>query len=263
MLDTFCLIPRVGDGIGGENAVLRLGLRHHVRDGVAIRDRQLSVEIDELHRHPLGLPAPPPSQQLEHDVLAADPWLQRTAEHDAPCFRQRDVDVPRRPSKPEGRGPHADTDRAVRAVCAAVRIGARDEVARRHQPLLGKVEVKDPVAGRRVVRPFDTVQPRELAANRRLPVIVRPAGENEMIVGDRGPARSRGVAGGDLIERVDREGRGAVGGRQQVGVHPYGCAGPHLRVFVHAVGPHDLLGGRQPHVRSPDRATLQSAIRNC
>ena len=59
---------------------------------------------------------------------------------------------------------------------------------------------------------------RELAADRRLLVVVVLAGEDEVIVGDRRLARKDRVAAGDLVEGVDRERRGAVRRRQQVGV---------------------------------------------
>ena len=87
-----------------------------------------------------------------------------------------------------------------------------------HQPLLGKVEVEDAVAGRRVVRLLDAVQPRELAADARLLVVGVDAGEDEVIVGDRRLARIDGAAAGDLVERVNRERRRAVRRRQQIGV---------------------------------------------
>ena len=48
---------------------------------------------------------------------------------------------------------------------------------------------------------------------------------------------------GDLVKRVDGEGRGAVGRRQQVGVHAQGGSGGDHGVLVHAVRPDDLLGG--------------------
>jgi hypothetical protein len=52
-----------------------------------------------------------------------------------------------------------------------VRVGAGDELPRHDEPLLGEVEVEDAVARRRVVRLLDPVQPRELAADRRLLVV--------------------------------------------------------------------------------------------
>ena len=51
------------------------------------------------------------------------------------------------------------------------------------------------------------------------------AGEDEVIVGDRRLPRIDGVAAGDLVERVDRERRGAVGRRQQVGIDAQRRAG--------------------------------------
>ena len=53
------------------------------------------------------------------------------------------------------------------------------------------------------------------------------------------------VAAGDLVERVDREGRRAVGGRKQVRVHAERRARRDGGVLVDAVRPHDLLGRRQ------------------
>ena len=110
-------------------------------------------------------------------------------------------------------------DRAVGAVGAAVRVGARDELAGQHQPLLGEVEVEDAVAGR---RRSTASRCRAASANcapdRRLLVVGVLAGEDEVVVGDRRLARVDRVAAGDLVEGVDGERRRAVGGRQQVGV---------------------------------------------
>src|SRR5437868_6907029 len=63
-----------------------------------------------------------------------------------------EVDVAGRPAESERRRAHADPDRAVRAVRAAVRVGARDEMPGEHESLLRKVKMENPVAGRRVVR---------------------------------------------------------------------------------------------------------------
>ena len=109
-----------------------------------------------------------------------------------------------------------------------MRVGAGDELPGHHQALLGKIEVKDAVARRRVVRLLDAVQARELAADRRLLVVVVLAGEDEVIVGDRGLARIDRVAAGDLVERVDRKRRGAVRGRQQIGIDAQRRAGLDL-----------------------------------
>ena len=115
----------------------------------------------------------------------------RPVEAHAPLPRQRDVDVAGRPSEPERRRTDADADRAVGAVGAAVRVGAGNELARHHQPLLGKIEMEDAVAGRRVVRRLDAVDPRELAADPGLLVVGVDAGEHEVIVGDRRLTRDR------------------------------------------------------------------------
>src|SRR6185369_12664754 len=97
-----------------------------------------------------------------------------------------------------------------RAVRAAVRVGARDELARNDEPLFGKIEMEDAVTRRRVVRLLDTVQPRELAADGGLLVIVSLACEDEVVVGDGRLPRKDRVAAGNLVEGVDRERRGAV-----------------------------------------------------
>ena len=59
---------------------------------------------------------------------------------------------------------------------------------------------------------------RELPADRGLLVVVCLAGEDEVIVGDGRLPRIDRVAAGDLVEGVDRKRRGAVRGRQQIGV---------------------------------------------
>ena len=79
--------------------------------------------------------------------------------------------------------------------------------------------MEDAVAGRRVVRLLDAVLRRELRG--RSPVCLSSsslAGEDEVIVGDRRLPRIDRVAAGDLVEGVDRERRGAVRRRQQIGV---------------------------------------------
>ncbi len=103
---------------------------------------------------------------------------------------------------------------------------------------------------------------RELAADARLLVVVFLAGEDEVVVGDRGLARVDGVAAGDLVEGVDGERRGAVGGRQQVGVDAQRRAGHDVGVLVHAVRPDDLLGGgHRPRARSASGHTI-SGVRS-
>ena len=86
------------------------------------------------------------------------------------------------------------------------------------------------------------MQPRELAADGGLPFVVVLAGEDEMIVGDGGPARKNQPAAGNLIERMNGERRGAVRGRKQIGVHAQRGAGTDPIALVDAVGPHDLFG---------------------
>ena len=154
--------------------------------------------------------------------------LEPAGERHAPRFREREVDVAGGPAEPERRRSDAHADRAVGAVRAAVRVGAGDELAGHHERLLRKVEVEDAVARRRVVRLLDAVEPRELPADRRLLVVVVFAGEDEVIVGDRRLARQDRVPAGDLVEGVNRERRGAVGGRQQIGVDAQGGAGRDL-----------------------------------
>ena len=169
------------------------------------------------------------------------------AEHDAARLREREVDVARRPAEPERRRSDADADGAVRAVRAAVRVGAGNELSRHHQSLLGKVEVEDAVARRRVVRRRQLLRARKRAPDRGLPVVVFAAGEDEVIVGDGRLARVDRVAAGDLIERVNRKRRGAVRCRQQIRVHPQRVAGLQLTpILVDAMRPDDLLGRRHP-----------------
>ena len=154
-------------------------------------------------------------------------------------------------------------DRAVGAVGAAVRVGAGNELARHHQPLLGKVEMEDAVAGRRVVRLLDAVMRRELAADRRLLLVVVLAGEDEVIVGDRRLPRVDRVAAGDLVEGVDRERRGAVGGRQQIRVDAQRRARRRPRpILVDAVRPDDLLGRRHAPRALADPASRLTGARS-
>jgi hypothetical protein len=123
-----------------------------------------------------------------------------------------------------------------------MRVGAWNELAGQHEALLREIEVKNAVARRRVIRRFEPVQARELAADRRLPVVVAPAREDEVIVGDRRLPRKDRVSARNLVERVDGEGRRAVRGREQVRVHAQGGAGPDIGRLVDAMRPDDLLG---------------------
>ena len=106
--------------------------------------------------------------------------------------------------------------------------------------------MEDAVARRRVIRLPDPVQPRELTPDPGLLVVVGPAGEDEVIVGDRRLAGIDEAAAGDLIEGVNGEGRGAVRRRQQVGVDAERRAGLDLGVRVDPMRPHDLLGRGHP-----------------
>src|SRR5439155_9633361 len=110
---------------------------------------------------------------------------------------QREIDVARRPPETERRRADTDADRAVRAIGAAVRIGAGDELSRHDESLLREIEMEDAVARCCVIRLLEALRFRERAADARLPLVVFAAGENEMMVGDRGlPWRDR-VAAGD------------------------------------------------------------------
>ena len=181
-------VPRLGDLVRRKDAVQRLPLRHHVRDRVAVGDGELLLRVDELDGHPAGLLGAPAAQELEHDVFAADPRAQLSAEDDAALFREREVDVAGRPAEPERRRTDAEADRAVRAVRAAVRVGARDELTRQDETLLREVEVEDPVARRGVVGLFDRVQ-RAKSRPRRSALVRLFAREDEVVVGDRRLAR--------------------------------------------------------------------------
>ena len=89
-----------------------------------------------------------------------------------------------------------------------------------------------------------------------------------MIVGDGRLAREDRVAAGDLVEGVDRKRRGAVRGRQQVGVDAQRRARPKLvaAVLVDAMRPDDLLGrghaARRVRVRKVDRGRAATDRRN-
>src|SRR4029450_4759209 len=161
--------------------------------------------VHELDGHSARLLRAPAPEQLEDDVLAGDPGPERAAEAHAPLFLQGEVDVAGRPPEAErGRSP-SEPDRAVGAVRAAVRVGARDELPRKDEALLREVEVKDPVAGRRVVRLLDPVALGELATDRGLVLVGLLAGEDEGIVREGRLTRKDGVAARNLVERVDRE----------------------------------------------------------
>ena len=107
--------------------------------------------------------------------------------------------------------------------------------------------MENAVARRGVIGRRDVVQAREFASDRRLPVVVVPAGEDEMIVRDGGLTREHRVPACNLVERVNRERRRPVRRGEQVGIDAQRDARPHhiVRAFVNAVGPHNLLGGCQ------------------
>ena len=96
---------------------------------------------------PWACRAPQRSKQREHDVLAARPGLEPSGEDHPARAGRGEVDVARGPPEAQGGGTHADPHRAVGAVGAAVGIRPGDERAGMDQPLLGEVEVEDPVAG--------------------------------------------------------------------------------------------------------------------
>jgi hypothetical protein len=110
--------------------------------------------------------------------------------------------------KPSVVEPTPDPHRAVRAVRAAVRVGAGHELPRQDQSLLGEVEVEDPVARRRVPGLADLVLGGEGAADRGLVIVLDLPREDEVVVGDRGLARVDRAPARDQVEGVDREGRG-------------------------------------------------------
>jgi hypothetical protein len=95
-----------------------------------------------------------------------------------------------------------------------VRIRAGNELPRHHETLLGKVEVENAVARRRVIRLHQPVYTREFPADARLLVVVGLAREDEVIVGDCSLARIDRAAARDLVERMNRERRRAIGRRQ-------------------------------------------------
>ena len=104
--------------------------------------------------------------------------------------------------------------------------------------------MKDAVARRGVVRLPDAVQPRELAADGGLLVIILLAREDEVIVGDGRLPRKDRVAAGNLVEGMDRERRGAVRGGQQIRIDAQRGSGADLSLLVDAMGPDDLFGRR-------------------
>src|SRR6266536_3878497 len=244
--DSLRAVPRIGHLVLGEDPVQGFPFCHHVRDRVAVGDRELPVRVHELDRHSTRLLRAPAAEELEDDVFPADPRLQSSLKDDAPLFREGEVDVARRPSEPECRRADSEADRTVGAVCAAVGVRAGYEPSRQHQALLRKVEVEDPVARRRVVRLLDPVPPRELTADRRLSLIGFLARKHEVVVCDRRLARENRVPAGDLVERVNRKRRGTVGSREKVRVNPQRRAGGDVSFLVHAVRPDDLLRRRQP-----------------
>ena len=81
--------------------------------------------------------------------------------------------------------------------------------------------MEDAVAGRGVVRLLHAAACRRTRGRSSVCLSsIGAAGEDEVIVGDRRLARIDRVAAGDLVERVDRERRRAVGRGQQIGVDP-------------------------------------------
>ena len=96
-----------------------------------------------------------------------------------------------------------------------MRVGAGNELPRQDETLLRKIEMENAVAGRCVVGLFNAVEGRELPTDRRLLVVVFFAGEDKVIVGDRGLSRKNRVAARDLIERMNRKRRRAVGCRNR------------------------------------------------
>src|SRR4030095_6470017 len=106
----------------------------------------------------------------------------------------------RRPSEPERCRAHAHADRAVRTICTAVRISARNELSWKHEPLFREIEVEDAVTRRCVVRRLQALLVCECAADARLLLVILPAGEDEVVVGDRGLPGVHRTATGDLIE---------------------------------------------------------------
>src|SRR5438874_13002328 len=102
--------------------------------------------------------------------------------------------------------------------------------------------MEDAIAGRCVVGPPHTVPVGEFLADRGLLVVRLAAIEDEVVVRDRDLPRTDRVAAGDLVERVDREGRRPVGRGEQIGIDADRGAGADVRVLVDAVRPEDLLG---------------------
>ena len=94
-----------------------------------------------------------------------------------------------------------------------MRIRPRDERTRDDQPLLGEIEVKDPIARRGVIRLVDLVQRGKVPPDPGLLVVGVSPRKHEMIVRDSSLPRIDRVATGDLVEGMDGEGRRAVRGR--------------------------------------------------
>ena len=89
--------------------------------------------------------------------------------------------------------------------------------------------MKDAVAGCRVVRRLQAVLSRERLPDGRLPLVIGTAGKHKMIVGNGGLPRVDAIAAGNLIERVNGERRGSVGGGQQISVHADVSPGTSVR----------------------------------
>ena len=104
--------------------------------------------------------------------------------------------------------------------------------------------MKNPVAWSGVVRFANPVKLRELTSDTRLLVVGLDAREDEVIVGNRRLPRIDRVAAGDLVEGMNREGGGAVGRRQEIGVDAQRGARLQLvrpEVLVNTMRPDDLL----------------------
>ena len=122
------------------------------------------------------------------------------------------------------------------------------------ESLLREIEVKDAVARRRVVRLLEPLQPSRTRGRCSSACSSSSrAGEDEMVVGDRRLPRVDRVAAGDLVERVNRKRRGAVGGRKQIGVDAAASSpGRSSRAaLVDAMRPDDLLRRRHARARAP------------
>src|SRR5690348_14059788 len=100
----------------------------------------------------------PHRRSRANHVLAADPGPEFAGEDHATAPGRREIDVARRPAEAELGAADADADRAIRAVGAAMGVGARDEGTGHHEALLGEIEMEDPVARGRVVRLVNPLQ---------------------------------------------------------------------------------------------------------